>query len=195
MSPEADVSQKRKASATLDEPEDTFKRARIEDDDRRDSPSQTSPPRRRESDAGTSAGAGRRGVLSREEEKKRGKRLFGGLLSTLSQTSTSSQHKKRREIEQRQQERAQKQRAEEDRRRAEKLAKVTELRRKEQINFDEQIVRGRLLPCECGVAADNPSQMKTRHTNMLAMAHSLKTKAQPPIVCMPPRDRAESRAN
>ncbi|KAF9872620.1 hypothetical protein CkaCkLH20_09799 [Colletotrichum karsti] len=167
-SPKADVSQKRKASNVSDEPEDTSKRARIEDDDRRDAPSQSSPtePRRRESDAGAGTGPGRRGAASKEEEKKRGKRLFGGLLSTLSQTNTSSQHKKRREIEQRQQERAQKQRAEDDKRRAEKVAKVTESRWKEQINYDEKV-------------------MKTRHSNMLAMAHSLKTKAQPAIFYRP----------
>ncbi|KAI8310553.1 Pinin-like protein 1 [Colletotrichum sp. SAR11_59] len=169
VSPEADVSQKRKAASISEEPEETSKRPRIEDDDRRDPRAQeprASPTATRSRDADVGGSAARRGNLSKEEEKKRGKRLFGGLLSTLSQTNTSSQHKKRREVEQRQQERAQKQRAEDDRRRAEKLARITEVRWQEQIKFDEKV-------------------MKTRHSNMLAMAHSLRTKTQPQIFFRP----------
>lgn len=76
-----------------------------------------------------------------QEEKKRGQRLFGGLLSTLSQTTTSSQQKKRLEIERRQQEKAQQQRVEHDKRRSEKLAKLKNIRKIEQVKFDEQVVR------------------------------------------------------
>ncbi|KAF4839048.1 Pinin-like protein 1 [Colletotrichum tropicale] len=169
VSPEADVSQKRKAASISEEPEEASKRPRIEDDDHRDRRAQeprVSPTATRSRDADVGGSAARRGNLSKEEEKKRGKRLFGGLLSTLSQTNTSSQHKKRREVEQRQQERAQKQRAEDDRRRAEKLARITEVRWQEQIKFDEKV-------------------MKTRHSNMLAMAHSLRTKTQPQIFFRP----------
>ncbi|CAI0653132.1 unnamed protein product, partial [Colletotrichum noveboracense] len=106
---------------------------------------------------------------------------------TLSQTNTSSQHKKRREVEQRQQERAQKQRAEDERRRAEKLARITEVRWQEQIKFDEKVVRGQFLPWEHAppVLLITPSQMKTRHSNMLAMAHALRTKTQPQIFFRP----------
>ena len=80
-----------------------------------------------------------RGVST--EEKKRGKRLFGGLLNTLSQTTGKSQQKKRLEIERRQQDRAHQQKVEDDKRRAEKLAKLDEIRRTEQIRLDEEVVR------------------------------------------------------
>ena len=76
-----------------------------------------------------------------KEEKKRGMRLFGGLLNTLSQTTASTQQKRRQEVEKRQQERAHKQRAEDDKRRQDKLARITEIRRQEQIFFDEKVVR------------------------------------------------------
>ncbi|KAK1676689.1 pinin/SDK/memA/ protein conserved region-domain-containing protein [Colletotrichum godetiae] len=166
-SSEMEVTQKRKASIeSLDEAEESSKRVKFNDGDHgeplvQDS-TQDSKPRDEESRASTA----RRAPLSRDEEKKRGKRLFGGLLSTLSQTNSSSQHKKRREIEQRQQEKAQKQRAEDEKRRTEKLARITEARWKEQILFDEKV-------------------MKTRHTNMLAKAQSLRTKAGPSIYYRP----------
>ncbi|KAK8046359.1 hypothetical protein PG996_014423 [Apiospora saccharicola] len=73
------------------------------------------------------------------EDKKRGKRLFGGLLNTLSQTTTNSQQKRRQEIERRQQEKATQQRAEDSKHREVKLAKVREVRQREQIGFEEQV--------------------------------------------------------
>ncbi|KAF5533341.1 peroxin 26 [Fusarium napiforme] len=75
-----------------------------------------------------------------QEEKRRGKRLFGGLLSTLSQTSGSVQQKRRLEIERRQQDRLQKQNIEEDRLREEKLLRLTEIRRGQQLTFDEEVI-------------------------------------------------------
>ncbi|TQN73357.1 Pinin-like protein 1 [Colletotrichum shisoi] len=164
-SSEIDVTQKRKASPDSFEGEDTSKRPKIEE---RDPPTQDSAlsTDSRPRDQGADTNAPRRAPLSKDEEKKRGKRLFGGLLSTLSQTNASSQHKKRREIEQRQHERAQKQRAEDDKRRTEKLARITEARWREQIKLDEKA-------------------MKTRHVNMLAMAHSLRSKAKPPVYYRP----------
>ncbi|KAK3357387.1 pinin/SDK/memA/ protein conserved region-domain-containing protein [Lasiosphaeria hispida] len=101
-----------------------------------------------------------------QEEKKRGKRLFGGLLSTLSQTTSNSQQKKRLEIERRQQERAHQQRIEDDRRRAEKVAKLSRLRKIEQVKFDEQA-------------------MQARHSNLLAVAHSLHTTYEPRLYYRP----------
>ncbi|KAF4782582.1 peroxin 26 [Colletotrichum scovillei] len=163
-SSEMEVTQKRKASiGSLDAAEESSKRAKFDDGDHGDPPAQDSTQDSRPRDEDPRSSTARRAPLSRDEEKKRGKRLFGGLLSTLSQTNSSSQHKKRREIEQRQQERAQKQRAEDEKRRTEKLARITEARRKEQILFDEKV-------------------MKTRHANMLAKAQSLRTKAGPSIV-------------
>ncbi|PSR94434.1 pinin/SDK/memA/ protein conserved region-domain-containing protein [Coniella lustricola] len=104
--------------------------------------------------------------LNKEEEKKRGKRLFGGLLSTLSQSSTNSQQRKRQEIEKRQQEKAAKQRSEDDKRRSGKLQKLDRIRKIEQVCFDEQV-------------------MRTRHSNMLARAHSLQTRSRPKLYYRP----------
>ncbi|KAB5558567.1 pinin/SDK/memA/ protein conserved region-domain-containing protein [Coniochaeta sp. 2T2.1] len=102
-----------------------------------------------------------------EQEKKRGQRLFGGLLSTLSQrTPNNPQAKKRAEIEKRQHERAQQQRAEDERRRAEKLAKLTHVRRVEQVALDERM-------------------MQTRHKNMLLQARCLATRAEPRVFYLP----------
>ncbi|KAF5711951.1 peroxin 26 [Fusarium mundagurra] len=98
-----------------------------------------------------------------QEEKRRGKRLFGGLLSTLSQTSSSVQQKRRLEIERRQQDRLQKQNIEEDRLRQEKRLRLTEIRRGEQLTFDEEV-------------------MHSKHTKMLAMAPYLRTKSRPHIL-------------
>ncbi|KAK7966917.1 uncharacterized protein PG986_001194 [Apiospora aurea] len=100
------------------------------------------------------------------EEKKRGKRLFGGLLNTLSQTTTNSQQKRRQEIERRQQEKATQQRAEDSKHREAKLAKVREVRQREQINFEEQV-------------------MKTRHSHLVSMARYLRTKTEPHIYYLP----------
>ncbi|KAK2003682.1 hypothetical protein LX36DRAFT_706941 [Colletotrichum falcatum] len=160
--PEVEVAQKRKASVGPDGDEGLPKRPRIEGGDHRDPSATDSRPRNGDAGANTT----RRAPLSKDEEKKRGRRLFGGLLSTLSQTNSGSQHKKRREIEQRQHERAQKQRAEDEKRRTEKLARITEARWQEQIKFDEKA-------------------MKSRHAGLVAMAHSLRTKAWPPVYYRP----------
>ncbi|KAK8136741.1 hypothetical protein PG984_004681 [Apiospora sp. TS-2023a] len=100
------------------------------------------------------------------EDKKRGKRLFGGLLNTLSQTTTNSQQKRRQEIERRQQEKATQQRAEDSKHREVKLAKVREVRQREQIGFEEQV-------------------MKTRHSHLVCTARFLRTKTEPHIYYLP----------
>ncbi|KXH59114.1 hypothetical protein CSAL01_05481 [Colletotrichum salicis] len=191
-SSEMEVTQKRKASIdSLDGAEESSKRAKFDDGDHGDPLAQGSTQDSRPRDEDSRASTARRAPPSRDEEKKRGKRLFGGLLSTLSQTSSSSQHKKRREIEQRQQEKAQKQRAEDEKRRTEKLARITEARWKEQILFDEKVVRACPSPflSLAGLVPVLTSrvlpQMKTRHTNMLAKAQSLRTKAGPSIYYRP----------
>ncbi|EHK97138.1 hypothetical protein M7I_7149 [Glarea lozoyensis 74030] len=97
-----------------------------------------------------------------QEERKRGQRLFGGLLSTLSQTAPNTQTKRRLEIEKRQQEKAKQQKAEDEKRRARKREDLVVTRKSEQIKFQESAVR-------------------TRHNNILAMAHSLYTKSEPRI--------------
>lgn len=127
----------------------------------------------------------RRPAVSKEEERKRGKRLFGGLLSTLSQTTSNSQQKKRQEIEKRQQEKVAKQKAEDDSRRNERLAKLSRVRKIEQVRFDEQVVSNqmdRAMKLLEAPLAELGTQMRTRHSNMLASARALQTRSEPKLV-------------
>ncbi|KAH7037907.1 pinin/SDK/memA/ protein conserved region-domain-containing protein [Microdochium trichocladiopsis] len=103
---------------------------------------------------------------SLQEEKKRGKRLFGGILGTLSRSAPSTHQKRRQDIERRQQERAHQQRADDDKLRGENLAKLKKIRQVEQIKFDEQV-------------------MRTRHNDLLAKAHFLRTKSEPSVYYLP----------
>jgi hypothetical protein len=138
---------KRKVSRN-DDRDGSPKRARHYDDDRdhydRRSRRDSSPARRDSYGSATNIDHDRRKSAT-QEEKKRGKRLFGGLLSTLSQTTGSSQQKRRLEIERRQQERQQKQRVVDDKERAEKLSRLTGIRRSEQVAFEEEVVSLGLL--------------------------------------------------
>ncbi|KAK8100525.1 hypothetical protein PG999_010899 [Apiospora kogelbergensis] len=117
------------------------------------------------------------------EEKKRGKRLFGGLLNTLSQTTTNSQQQRRQEIERRQQEKATHQRAEDSKHREVKLARIREVRQREQIKFEEQVkpvtVTVYLLVVEAMML------MRTRHSHLVASARFLRTKTEPRIYYLP----------
>jgi phosphopantetheinyl transferase len=115
------------------------------------------------------------------EERKRGQRLFGGLLSTLSQSTPNGQQKRRLEIEKRQQEKVKQQKAADEVRRAEKLANLKAIRKAEQIKFDEESV-SREWKGKPGFRSDS-TQMQIRHSNMLAMANFLSTKAEPKLVC------------
>lgn len=156
---------KRKASAS----EDRLSPKRIKHDDHfREATNE--PPRRdslqsRRDSHGDSAGVDvDRRKLATQEEKKRGKRLFGGLLNTLSQTAGNTQHKRRLEIERRQQERIHKQSIEDGKVREEKRARITEIRKGEQIVFDEEVVSRPKLShnaprctwltvlCRCGIS-------------------------------------------
>ncbi|KAI1116110.1 pinin/SDK/memA/ protein conserved region-domain-containing protein [Nemania sp. NC0429] len=153
--------QKRKVSS-LPSAEDTtpnsVKRAKV-DSDKDDKRHDLRPQSAQE------GGTDRR-ELARQEEKKRGRRLLGGLMNTLSQASAGSQHRKRQDIERRQQAKSTQQRAEEDRLRMQRLSKLEAVRRVEQIKFDEQV-------------------MKTRHTDLLAKARYLQTRANPKIFYLP----------
>ncbi|KAM0654215.1 hypothetical protein ACHAO3_000948 [Verticillium nonalfalfae] len=141
--------QKRKVSPADDDRDDATKRPKV------DSPDDRAHDARRMSHTSASSrpdtrdlhhhdapdDRGRRGnTVSKDEEKKRGKRLFGGLLGTLNQSGGGAQLKRRREIEQRQQERVQKQKLEAEKRSAERLSRITQVRRAEQINFEEKVV-------------------------------------------------------
>lgn len=190
----------RRERQVIDIPSSPEQRRRPSESTRHDDRSPVSPADRRGSESGrrmsSSHGAdrdrGRRESYS-QEEKKRGRRLFGGLLSTLSQTTANSQQKRRLEIEKKQQEKAVKQKTEDDKRRMEKLAKLDKVRRIEQVRFDEQVVSLIHLP-GAGMSFTSSAtrgkhiltlgidQMRTRHSNMLAMAHSLRTKSEPKLV-------------
>ncbi|KAI2471428.1 hypothetical protein F4781DRAFT_429323 [Annulohypoxylon bovei var. microspora] len=162
-------SQKRKASSpphTENKPSQSPKRAKLDGDTKEDNTAKA-PPTPKESSID-------RHQSAVQEERRRGKRLFGGLLSTLSQTTSSSQQKRRQEIERRQQAKVHQQRAEDDKQREEKLAKLRTVRKVEQLKFDEKV-------------------MRTRHTNLLAVARFLETKSTPKIYYLPwdPTDEQE----
>ncbi|KAI9375626.1 pinin/SDK/memA/ protein conserved region-domain-containing protein [Aspergillus egyptiacus] len=102
----------------------------------------------------------------RDEERKRGQRLFGSLLGTLSQSSNSAAQRRRADIERKQQDKLKLQDEEygelKKKRREERLA----LRKKEQRVYEKEL-------------------MHTRHANLLAMAHFLKTKTEPVLYYKP----------
>lgn len=174
--PESELSKspptKRRRSSAA---ESTTKRPRLSED-----AGSKSPVVKAESPEQPTAQVQERRKASVQEERKRGQRLFGGLLSTLSQTTPNNQNKRRQEIEKRQQERVKQQKAADEARKAEKLANLKDVRRTEQIKFDEQSVRD--SDVECWSVADI-QQMKVRHSNMLAMANFLSTRTEPKLVC------------
>jgi hypothetical protein len=98
----------------------------------------------------------------------------------LSQSTPNGQQKRRLEIEKRQQEKVKQQKAADEVRRAEKLADLKAIRKAEQIKFDEKSV-GRQWVEIPGICPDGP-QMRIRHSNMMAMANFLSTKAEPKLV-------------
>ncbi|KAL4976839.1 pinin/SDK/memA/ protein conserved region-domain-containing protein [Aspergillus desertorum] len=108
----------------------------------------------------------------RDEERKRGQRLFGSLLGTLSQSSNSAAQRRRADIERKQQDKLKLQDEEygelKKKRREERLA----TRKKEQKVYEKEM-------------------MHTRHENLLAMAHFLKTKAEPALYYKPWQLRSE----
>ena len=144
---------------------------------------QTEPPRSPEARRPSASGGPpvRRNVSL--EEKKRGQRLFGGLVNTLSRTTSGSQQQKRLEIDRRQHEKAQQRRAEVEKRRAERLQQLKKTRPIEQVKLDE-----RVESLQQHIATPSPrhltdcAQMKTRHSTMLAKAHSLQTRSEPKLV-------------
>ncbi|KAL8752144.1 MAG: hypothetical protein Q9184_005831 [Pyrenodesmia sp. 2 TL-2023] len=100
------------------------------------------------------------------EERKRGQRLFGALLGTLSQSSSSTAQKRRTDIERKQQAKLRSQAEELDEEKKQRLEVLMVVRRKEQKKFDKQ-------------------SMHIRHSNMLAQAHFLQTKAEPKLYYLP----------
>ncbi|KAJ5952808.1 uncharacterized protein N7479_011221 [Penicillium vulpinum] len=103
---------------------------------------------------------------SRDEDRKRGQRLFGGLLGTLSQSSSSAAQKRRADIEKKQQEKLKLRDAEYGELKKQRKEQRDEIRRRETPLYEREA-------------------MQTRHSNMLAMAHFLKTQAKPALYYKP----------
>ncbi|KAE8371366.1 pinin/SDK/memA/ protein conserved region-domain-containing protein [Aspergillus bertholletiae] len=108
----------------------------------------------------------RPGRGGREEERKRGQRLFGALLGTLSQSSNSAAQKRRADIERRQQDKLKLQDEEYDELKKKRREERIVIRKKEQKLYEEE-------------------SMRTRHSNLLAMSHFLKTKTEPVLYYKP----------
>jgi hypothetical protein len=117
------------------------------------------------------------------EDRKRGQRLFGALLGTLSQSSSSTAQKRRTDIERKQQAKLKIQAEEQDEKTKLKREALDAIRRVEQKKYDRQSVR------VTGVSERHQYyglltifKMQIRHSNMLAQAHFLHTKAEPRLV-------------
>jgi hypothetical protein len=142
------VAPKRKASPDHDyerneRPHQSAKRARQDvSPDLRGRKAQSPPAHRRESHSRMNYDEPERrtSASASVEEKKRGKRLFGGLLTTLNQTNTNPLQKRRQEIEKRQMERQERQKEEDTQKRDENIARIQEIREREQIAFEEKVV-------------------------------------------------------
>ncbi|KAK2865398.1 hypothetical protein FQN49_003612 [Arthroderma sp. PD_2] len=165
--PGPDALPKRKQSASS---ENSSKRRRLSADGASEpaassaTPSSTSNTRRTNNLVdGKAANQRKPGI---EEERKRGRRLFGALLGTLSQSSSSPAQKQRSEIDRKQQAKLKLQDKEYNELTKKKYEDILAVRRKEQILYDDQ-------------------SMEIRHSNMLAMAHFLRTKAEPPLYYRP----------
>ncbi|KAF1833543.1 hypothetical protein BDW02DRAFT_500484 [Decorospora gaudefroyi] len=99
-------------------------------------------------------------------ERGRERRLFGAALGALSQNSATTAQKRRTEIEKRQLAQRRQDDEESEQRKAERLARRKEQRWKEQKHFERKSLR-------------------TRHQNLLSMAHFLQTKAEPHLYYKP----------
>ncbi|KAJ5560923.1 hypothetical protein N7535_009120 [Penicillium sp. DV-2018c] len=110
-----------------------------------------------------------RGV-GKEEDRKRGQRLFGGLLGTLSQSSSSAAQRRRADIEKKQQEKLKTQDVQYDELKKRRKQLRDEVRRREKPLYEREA-------------------MQTRHSNMLAIAHFLKTRTEPVLYYKPWQSR------
>ncbi|EAU29543.1 predicted protein [Aspergillus terreus NIH2624] len=162
--PSPDAPPKRRNSSLTDAPSPDSKRRRLSTHD--DHPPQPAhspdrPPANADADADTdrrSRPAGRR-----EEDRKRGRRLFGALLGTLSQSSSSAAQKRRADIERRQQDKLKLQDEEYDELKRKRREERAVVRRREQRVYEAEA-------------------MRTRHANLRATAHFLKTQAEPVLL-------------
>ncbi|KZM22235.1 uncharacterized protein EKO05_0011345 [Ascochyta rabiei] len=108
----------------------------------------------------------------RRRERGRERRLFGAVLGALSQAPTTAGQKRRAEMEKRQQARRRQEDEEAELQKAERLARRSAQRWKEQKHFERQA-------------------MRVRHDNMLQLAHFLCTNAEPRLHYRPWETSAE----
>ncbi|KAL2819244.1 pinin/SDK/memA/ protein conserved region-domain-containing protein [Aspergillus granulosus] len=169
-SPEAGL--KRRQSLTTGLDSDTKRRrlsSQTEAQDREPNAAQTqASPKRDEQDL-------ERKRNRRDEERKRGQRLFGSLLGTLSQSSNSAAQRRRADIERKQQDKLKLQDEEYGELKKKKREERLAIRRKEQKLYEKEL-------------------MDTRHSNLLATAHFLKTKTEPVLFYKPWQLRSEDEA-
>ncbi|EHA20278.1 hypothetical protein ASPNIDRAFT_136103, partial [Aspergillus niger ATCC 1015] len=157
-SPEAGL--KRRQSSITD-PDSENKRRRLSSQAEHHDDTQSIPDRKQSSPDVTERKP-RRGA-GRDEERKRGQRLFGALLGTLSQSSSSAAQKRRADIERRQQDKLKLQDEEYGELKKKRREERAAIRKKEQRFYEEE-------------------SMRTRHSNMIAMAHFLKTRTEPVLL-------------
>lgn len=158
--------QKRKASSPGPNGDGDHERSASPKRQRRESETESARNGATSGRAPTSPTADRRQSAS-IEEKRRGKRLFGGLLSTLSQTNkSSSQQRRRPDAERRQQARVSQQKTKDDAHREARLAKLKATRQREQINWEERVLR-------------------TKHDHLTNTARFLQTESKPKIYYLP----------
>ncbi|KAH8429428.1 pinin family protein [Aspergillus melleus] len=153
--PDAENKRRRLSSTTQDDHDHHDRRPSITDH------KQHSPDAERRADRKPTRPAG-----GRDEERKRGQRLFGGLLGTLSQSSNSAAQRRRADIERRQKDKLKLQDEEYDELKKKRRGERAAIRKKEQRLYEEE-------------------SMRTRHANLLAMAHFLKTRAEPVLYYKP----------
>ncbi|KAF1939663.1 hypothetical protein EJ02DRAFT_467993 [Clathrospora elynae] len=99
-------------------------------------------------------------------ERGRERRLFGAVLGALSQNSATTAQKRRSDIEKRQLAQRKQDDEESEQRKAERVARRKQQRWQEQKYFERD-------------------SMRTRHANLLDMAHFLQTKAEPHLYYKP----------
>ncbi|KAL4988360.1 pinin/SDK/memA/ protein conserved region-domain-containing protein [Aspergillus falconensis] len=160
---------KRRQSSTTD-PDSDIKRRRLSTQNDDQDPEQ--PPARRPSSPKQEAQDTERKRNRRDEERKRGQRLFGSLLGTLSQSSNSAAQRRRADIERKQQDKLKLQDEEYGELKKKRLEERFATRKKEQKVYEKEM-------------------MHTRHENLLAMAHFLKTKSEPVLYYKPWQLRPE----
>ncbi|GFF83820.1 twinfilin [Aspergillus udagawae] len=171
LAPSPDATLKRRNSSTTD-PDPDNKRRRLSAQEEKDHPASDRKPSFSDTAEQRPDRRTGRQANGRDEERKRGQRLFGALLGTLSQRSTTAAQNRRADIERKQQDKLKLQDKEYDELKKKKREERAALRKEEQRYYEEE-------------------SMRTRHSNLLAMAHFLKTESEPVLYYKPWQLRPE----